>query len=119
VSDFVKFLTKRQAKPRGFNYKPRYYDPAKENFKAMVERMREERDAIDRGEAPRINFKGAFTTQKNKQSQYRKSIAVSNIRLTVILILISLAAYFMYKSKTVNEKVNWLFKNMTTKNGQY
>jgi hypothetical protein len=119
VSDFVKFLTKRQTKPRGFNYKPRYYDPAKEEFKAMVERMRQERDAIDRGEAPRMNFKGAFTSNKNKQSQYRKSIASNNIRLSFILVLISLAAYFMYKSKVVNEKVNWLFQNMTTKNGQY
>lgn len=119
MSDFVKFLTKRQAKPRGFNYKPRYYDPAKEEFKAMVERMRQERDAIDRGETPRVNFKGSFTTNKNKQSQYRKSIASNNLRLSFILILISIGAYFMYQSKAVNEKVDWLFKNMSTKNGQY
>lgn len=112
-------LTRKQQKPRGYNYKPRYYNAEKAEFKAYVERLRAERDAMDRGEYVRKDFKGAFTSQVGKKSSYQRQIAMYNLRLLIILIGICIGAYYLFQTGLINSAFDKFFDVFSKKDGLY
>lgn len=120
MAGFIEALTRKQRKPKGFNYIPRYYNPEKEEFNAMVERFRAERDAIERGETPRVNFKGAFTSQVgSKKNNYQKMIALYNMRLLIILIAVTIGAYYLFQTGKIASILNQFLTTFSKKDGLY
>ncbi|MEZ4804120.1 MAG: hypothetical protein R2852_01160 [Bacteroidia bacterium] len=111
-------LTRKQPKPRGFRYKPRYYNADKAEFQAYVEKLRAERDARDRGEY-RPDFKGKFTSKTKRGSAYQRQIALYNLKLIVVLIVVCIAAYYLSESGHISKGINSFLEVFSKKNGLY
>jgi hypothetical protein len=82
---FNSFL--RTRRPRRFNYTPRYYDPRKEALGDLVERVKAEKE----GKIPtrhEIRF-------ERKHGVHQRQRA-SNIRLLVIVILLSIVSIIIF-----------------------
>jgi hypothetical protein len=76
-------------KNKKFNYAPLYYNPEEEERKKRQERLT--------GKAgPGESIRGKFTERRKKQ---RKSSRVSNTRAFVIIILLTLLAYYLFFDK--------------------
>ena len=111
-------LTRKQQKPRGFRYKPRYYDADKAEFNAYVEKLRAERDARDRGEY-RPDFKGKFTNSLRKGSGYQKQIALYNLRLLVVLVVVCTIGYYLFSTGAIASGMNKFLEVFSKKDGLY
>ena len=82
-----------------FNFKPRYYDPVKEEFEIRVERAK--RDA---GKGKIIDENGEYVQAiKGQMSRHfidrritTKERKASNIRVFVIMIILRLIAYYLF-----------------------
>lgn len=111
-------LTRKQRKPRGYNYKPRYYNADKAEFDAYVEKLRAERDARERGEY-RPDFKGKFTRDRRRGSAYQKQIALYNLRLFIILTGVCILAYFLFSTGAISAGLNKFLKVFNKKDGLY
>ena len=74
-----------------FNYIPRYYDPEKEAREERIKKIKQELGDTDETYVP--NIKGSFRRYHRAQKRDKK---VSNLRLLVILIFLSLAAYYLF-----------------------
>jgi hypothetical protein len=108
-------LFRKQPGPRGFNYVPRFYNPDKEEFEKRVDRLIEERDKEERGEYVRVNFKGKFTSQrKNGRSAFQKKLMAYNIRIFIIFVLLLVAAYYLFQTKSIEAGMN-MFMDVFTK----
>lgn len=118
MANFFDILTRKQPKPRGFNYKPIYHNPEKEAFNERIDKLRRERDQIAKGEY-RPNFKGKFTSQIGKKTPFQKQMAGYNIRLILVLIIICFAAYYLFTSTKINDGINHFFNTFDQKNGLY
>jgi hypothetical protein len=79
-------------KPRGFNYKPIYFDPEQEEREKRRRKYSGEEaenpDAI--GDRMRDGF------AKYRAGKRDKSVLKSNIRLTVILVILLFLTYLMF-----------------------
>lgn len=111
-------LTRKQSKPRGYHFKPRYYNEDKAEFNAYVEKLRAERDARDRGEY-RPDFKGKFTSNLRKGSGYQRQIALYNMRLLIVLIGVCILAYFLFSTGTIARGMNTFLEAFSKKDGLY
>lgn len=111
-------LTRKQQKPRGFRYKPMYFNAGKEEFNAYVEKLRAERDARERGEY-RPDFKGKFSGKLRKGSAYQKQLALYNIRLLLMLIGISVLAYYLLSTGAITKGYVEFLKIFNKKDGLY
>jgi hypothetical protein len=118
VANLFDTLTRNQRKPRGFKYKPIYFDAEKAEFKAYVEKLRAERDAVDKG-LYRPNYKGKFTSQIGKKSGYQKQMLFYNLRLLFILIGLVVGAYYLYNTGLFNTAVNKFLNLFSNKDGLY
>jgi hypothetical protein len=95
-----------------------YYNAEKAEFNAYVEKLRAERDAKDKGEY-HPNFKGKFTRDLRKGSAYQKQIAAYNLRLAVILIAVSIFAYYLFHTGTISKGINTFLESFSKKDGIY
>jgi hypothetical protein len=118
VANLFDIITRNQRKPRGFNYKPMYYNAEKAAFNDYVEKLRAERDAKEKGEY-RPDFKGKFSSQVGRKTNNQKKIAVYNIRLFIILIVIGFMAYHLFNTNAFNDFVNQFFNVFSKKDGLY
>lgn len=83
----VKFFhTPRNKK---FNYTPLYYNPEEEERKKRQEK-------ITGKASPGESIRGQFTTRRQKQ---KKSSRVSNTRAFIIIVILSLLAYYLIFDK--------------------
>ncbi len=87
-------------KPRGFTFRPRFYDPEAEARKEREQRIREElgiREAPEPGQRYVPMIKGQFRGARGKRSiTSAKSIQKSNIRLLVLIAILFLLVYFFF-----------------------
>ena len=83
-------------KPRRFHFTPRYYDPEKEDLQQRIA-MIEQELGVRKGEAyvPKIR-RGQMASYFKRKSRRRET--VSNIRLLIILALLTLLAYILLYS---------------------
>lgn len=111
-------LTKKQQKPKGFRYRPRYYNADKAEFTAYVEKLRRERDARDLGEY-RPDFKGKFRSTARKGSAYQKQIAMYNLRLLLMLTGICILAYYLFSTGAIGKGLGKFYEIFNKKDGLY
>lgn len=77
----------RRPKPKGFNYKPRYYDPEKEE---LEERRRQLMQSKEEAEFRRAMDKSwRIAEKKTKQEAFKRS-------LIIYLIIAALLVYFIF-----------------------
>lgn len=83
-------------KNRQFAFKPRYYNEQKEEFENRVEQIKRELGQSDKtgeGKSYSANIKGRMRSslRRNREATQR-----SNIRLLIIIFVLSLLAYFLF-----------------------
>ncbi len=86
---------------RRFDYQPRHYDPKKEALeKKIAESKREKNGEPDGNHARRISFRDA-TTDRWGNSSVRSQFMMANVRLLVILAVMILVFYIVFKGLDV------------------
>lgn len=83
-------------KNRQFAFKPRYYDEQKEEFETRVEQIKRElgqsdNTAEDKSYSANIKGRMRGTLRRNRDASRQ-----SNIRLLIIIFVLSLLAYFVF-----------------------
>lgn len=83
-------------KNRQFNFKPRYYDEQKEDLENRIEQIKRELGQNDPNNDKKTytsNIKGRMkgTLRRTRNTQQK-----SNIRLILIIIVLSLVAYYVF-----------------------
>ncbi|MGL4779539.1 MAG: hypothetical protein ACRCXN_01725 [Bacteroidales bacterium] len=94
------FFFYNQKKPRGFNHKPIYFDPKKEELDKRIQKVKKEMGMeIDESEY-KADLKGAFRNDlhhmQRKEDNPHKYSSSTNIRLAVILAGLLLLMYVLY-----------------------
>ncbi|MDI3526812.1 MAG: hypothetical protein PWR03_995 [Tenuifilum sp.] len=80
-------------KPKGFNYKPMYYDESKEAMREREERIRKEL-GLNSKDTPFVpTIKGQFHKARKRPSGSSRQ---SNIRVLIILFILLLIVYFLF-----------------------
>jgi len=80
-------------KPRGFHYKPIYYDERKEEMRLREERIRKEMGLTDKDKPFVPTIRGTF---QNARRLKRSASRQSSIRLLIIIIILLLISYFLF-----------------------
>ncbi len=103
-------LFTKSAKYHRFEYKPRYYDPKKEEHDEREARLRKE-IALEKGEAPveennpydhRVRMKGAFQSARKRSAPTKDEPNYAVIRLGILLIIsLLLVGFFQWGGKVV------------------
>ncbi len=113
----MEVLTKKQAKPRGFRFKPMYFKAEKAEFRTYVEKLREERDATDNGQYIPTNFKGKFTRKTQRKASAQ--LAMYNLRLLVFLSLLITAAFLLFQTSIIDRIFRQFLDLFSKNNGLY
>lgn len=82
----------KQRSSRGFDYTPRYYDPAEEARRERRDRLRAQ--GTGEGAARREELRERMRHSWQRQGSVRSS----NFRLVVVLAMVCALAYTLYKS---------------------
>lgn len=77
-----------------FEFKPRYYNEAKERINERREQLKKEGWASDDEKIGLIKYR---INQKFQRQQYRQGIKQSNIRIILVIVLILLVLYYIFK----------------------
>jgi hypothetical protein len=101
-------LFTKSAKYHRFEYKPRYFDPKKEEYEAREERLRAEL-AREKGEAPeataydyRTRIKGTFQAARKRSAPSSDEPNYAIIRLGILLLIsLLLFGFFQWGGKVV------------------
>jgi hypothetical protein len=86
----MKLVFFRRQKPRGFNYKPIYYDPVKEE----LEERKKELDAISEGD-PRARLKAEIRRKWHHRDDTGGS-TYKGVRIILYLFVAILSIYFIF-----------------------
>lgn len=102
-------LFTKAAKHHRFEYKPRYYDPKKEEHDAREERVRQEL-ANEKGDTPeeggtpydyRVRMKGAFQAARRKpQTSDGPNVAILRTGIILLIVLLFIG-YLQWGGKVV------------------
>jgi len=84
-----------------FEFKPRYWDPVKEEFEARVERAKREvgkGSVVDKDGKYIPNIKGQMRSHMGSpfQNVRRKETQKANVRFLFILIILGFIAYYLF-----------------------
>lgn len=85
------FKTPRHKK---FEFKPRYYDEAKERINERREQLKKE--GLDNND-DKIGLIKYRINQKFQREQYRQSIKQANYRILIVIVIILLVLYYIFK----------------------
>ncbi|MEW5845972.1 MAG: hypothetical protein AB1777_06860 [Bacteroidota bacterium] len=80
-------------KPKGFRYKPIYYNEQKEEMRVREERIRKDLGLNDKDKPFVPTIRGQF---RNARKHTYSSRRQSNIRLIIIIIILLLISYFVF-----------------------
>ena len=82
--------------PKGFNYRPRYYDAQKEQREERLKRIRQEiksENAVDFDpEAMRQKLKSTWDAGDNRRTEGR----ASNFRVFIIALILAVGGYLLF-----------------------
>lgn len=117
MGGILEVLTKKQAKPRGFRYKPMYFNAEKAEFRTYVEKLREERDASDNGRYIPTDFRGKFTRKSHRRAS--SQLAMYNLRLLVFLSILIAAAYLLFQTSIIDRGFRQFLDLFSKNNGLY
>lgn len=85
------FKTPRHKK---FEFKPRYYDEAKERINERREQLKKEGLNSDDEKIGLIKYR---INQKFQREEYRQNIKQANYRILIVIIIILLVLYYIFK----------------------
>jgi len=90
-------------KPKQFNFRPRFYDPEKEDFEQREQRIKEELGIATEkpydSKSFRDRIRGSFRNQGRNQSKSSEELRRSqNTRLIFMIIFLALIFYFVFYS---------------------
>ena len=90
-------------KPKQFNFRPRFYDPEKEDFEQREQRIKEELGIATEkpydSKSFRDRIRGSFRNQGRNQSKTSEDLRRSqNTRLIFMIIILALIFYFVFYS---------------------
>jgi hypothetical protein len=89
-----------KVKPKPFGYKPRYYDPDKEEMEARLAKYRKQADSLN-GMKERISTGLRRRAGKDAENIYQRESRKSNVRVLIILGLLIFATYLILKSDMI------------------
>lgn len=90
-------------KPKQFNFRPRFYDPEKEEFEQREQRIKEELGIATEktfdGKSYRERIRGSFRHQggSNSKTSYEARRS-QNTRLIIMIVVLALIFYFVFYS---------------------
>jgi uncharacterized membrane protein (DUF106 family) len=92
MKGLFKFGLSKLPKHKGFDYQPRYYDERKER---LQKREQEIRERAENGAYSSKDIK--FNFRRNSSASNRsKQLMKSNIRLMMIIFLLTIATYYLF-----------------------
>lgn len=86
----------KQKGPKGFRFKPRFYDADHEELQARIESVKREMEAEKNGQASAHGGEGMRAKMRANRNYYEKSSAMrksSNYRVFIIAGILAIAAY--------------------------
>jgi hypothetical protein len=89
-----------RVKPKPFGYKPRYYDPDKEEMQARMAKYKKEGSSLDNMK-DRISIGLRRRAGKDADNMYQRESRKSNIRVLIILGLLIFSTYMILKSDVI------------------
>lgn len=96
-------------KHRTFNYKPRFYDPKKEELDRIVSNAKKQAGLEqDDYEAMKSRIRSGFTRKTGKKAAPRKAVIKSNLRIFFIIVFLLLLVMLILNSNisTIIELAN-------------
>ncbi len=94
----IKFGFGNRAKPRTFDYKPRFYDPAKEELEARIQKYRQPGGAGDETiDQVKLRIRTGLQ-QKWQKGSIKTQVRQSNLRLLYIIVILVLLAFLLLSS---------------------
>lgn len=79
---------------KNFEFKPRYYNEAQERINERREQLRKEGITSDDEKIGMIKYR---INQKFQREQYRQGIKQSNFRIFIVIAIILLVLYYIFK----------------------
>ena len=119
VGGLLEALSKKQAKPRGFRFKPMYFNAEKAEFNARLEKLRTERDANDNGHYIPHDFKGTFSKRLRRGNTSSKPLQLYNLRLLFILTVALILTYLLFQTSLIDNLTKQFLDVFSKKNGLY
>ncbi|MCH2023309.1 MAG: hypothetical protein MK207_12605 [Saprospiraceae bacterium] len=100
-----KFFNTTKFKPREFGYKPRFYDPEKEEFESRIKNRAKNNL---KGEQTKSRIHREFNNLKSgNESKKGKGLTSSSLRLFFIIIILAIASYFVLDNLLPKLIQNW------------
>lgn len=91
-----------KVKPKMFDYKPRYYDTAKEELQEKIKKYQNTGDAASNAENLKSRIKtGLRMKYYGDPSTRSKAVRQSNLRLIYIIAVLALAGYIIMSSNKI------------------
>lgn len=98
------FNSSKRLRPRGFEYIPRYYDPAREEMDNILRKYKNKGESETTAEEMKQRIRtGLRTRSSSPPGVYRKAQRQSSIRLILIIAFLLTVVFLLLKSeKTLN-----------------
>lgn len=93
----IKFGFGNRAKPRTFDYKPRFYDPAKEELEARIRKYNPPVSEDENMDNVKLRIRSGLQHKWQKGS-IKTQVRQSNLRLLYIIIILFLLAFLLLSS---------------------
>lgn len=96
----IKFGFGGRAKPRTFDYKPRFYDPVKEELEARLSKYRENSSGEENINQMKTRIRSGLQNKWQK-GDTRSQVRKSNMRLFYILVILGLLSFILLSSNKI------------------
>ncbi|MBL0023799.1 MAG: hypothetical protein WBP08_01485 [Saprospiraceae bacterium] len=91
-----------RTKPKVFDYKPRYYDPAKEEMQERINKYKDSGNRVTDEENLKNRIRSGLRMKHyGDPSSRAKAVRQSNLRLVYIIAVLTLAVYIIMSSNKI------------------
>ena len=97
----------RRVTPNRFDYKPRYYDPAKEELEKRLKNIRREDHSMD-SDSIRERLSLGFKYRTGRGEGYKAESRKSNLRVVIILLALLVLTVFLINSPKILKLLSYL-----------
>lgn len=97
----------RRITPNRFDYKPRYYDPAKEELNKRLARIKNSQGAMDH-DVIKERISMGFKYRTGRGEAYRNESRKSNIRVVIILVALLTLSMLLINSPKILKLLSYL-----------
>lgn len=97
----------KRVTPNKFDYKPRYYDPAKEELDKRLARIKKSPNALD-PDSIKERISVGFKYRTGRSEAYRNESRKSNIRVVIILVALLTLSILLINSPKILKLLSYL-----------